>query len=222
MAVLTQIDFWHPRGGDRSRIGALLAALSRQVQLTLLCPTTLGQPAHQALAMHWPNLHVQVLNLPQQGSTVLARQEVRAFFTAHPHDACIFEFLSMGWLRSAVPPGVLTLIDTHDVTSQRDADLAVLPDSANRVLLTPDREAEQLRAFDRVTVICQPDAAVFTGWVGAERVLVVPHAQVLRPRSLRGVAQRLLFVGSFYGPNMALPATRRSAWLRPLKTLRLR
>ena len=92
MAVLTQIDFWHPRGGDRSRIGALLAALSRQVQLTLLCPTTLGQPAHQALAMHWPNLHVQALNLPQQGSTVLARQTIRVFFAAHPHAASIFEF----------------------------------------------------------------------------------------------------------------------------------
>jgi hypothetical protein len=201
--VLTDIDFWHRRGGDRSRIGTLVSALSRHVDLTLLWPTTFDDTARQALAMHWPGVRTHALNLPQQGSAAMARQAVRQFFVAHPQDVCIFEFLAMGWLRSAVPPGVLTFIDTHDVVSQRDADLSALQPSSNRMAMTAEREAAQLRAFDGVMAICAPDAAVFAGWVGADRVRVVPHIQVLRPRSLRPSANRLLFVGGFYGPNLA-------------------
>ena len=215
VSVLTDVDFWHCRGGDRSRIGSLLLALSRHVRLTLLWPTTLDDSALQALSLHWPDVQIHALNLPQHGSAGLARQAVRSFFEDRPQDVCIFEFLSLGWLRSAVPAGVLTLIDTHDVASQRDADLAKLNALSNRAPMTPKREAAQLQTFDGVIAINQLDALVFADWVGAQRVMVVPHLQALRPRRLRPVASRLLFVGGFYGPNLAgLTWLLREVWPR--------
>ena len=215
MALLTQVDFWLPGAGHRSRIATLVTALSRHVQLTVVWPTALDMQARLALSTHWRDVQVQALNLPLRGSTHHARAVLRAFFDACPQHACIFEYLSLGWLRRAVPPGVMTLVDTHDVVSLRDTELVALPQPLDRAVLSPAQEAAQLRTFDRVIAISQPDAAVFTGWVGAERVLLVPHPQVLRARPLRTVVRHLLFVGSSYAPNVdGLSWLLREVWPR--------
>jgi len=201
VALLTAVDLWLDGAGHRARIHALCEALSRHTQLTLLLPLAPTAEVRRLLAERLPRVQVCSLDLPASGSRAQALGALQAFFAAQPQQACIVEYLSLGWMRRAIPPDVLTLVDTHDVVSQRDAELATLA-PLDRPVLRPEQEAAQLRVFDRVIAISAADAAVFAGWVGPGRVLLVPHLQTLRPLSLRAQARRALFVGSAYAPNL--------------------
>jgi len=127
---------------------------------------------------------------------------LRRCFLARRTQACIFEYLALGWMRPAVLPGMLSLVDTHDVVSQRDAELHAMGAVLDRRVMSAEEEAAQLRAFDHVIAICRPDAEVFRQWVGHERVLLAQHAHPLRLQAIRPQLRRLLFVGNFYEPNV--------------------
>lgn len=201
VAMLTTVDFWRPGAGHRARIRALAAALSEQVALTVVLPTAQPEGVRAAIAAQLPRAALHTLDLPPRGRREDALATLAAFFRACPQHACIVEYLSLGWLRAAVPPGVQTLVDTHDVVHRRDAELLALGERLDRPLLSAAQESAQLRAFDRVIAISEPDAEVFRAWVGAARVIVAPHAQPLRPAPFRERLQRLLFVASAYLPN---------------------
>ena len=199
VALLTAVDFWRSGAGHRARIQALARALARHVELTLVLPTGVSAGVRSATAVPGAALHT--LDLPPSGQRHDALTAFAAFFVARPQHACIVEYLSLGWLRAGIPPGVLTLVDTHDVVHRRDAELVALGERLDRPLLSAAEEQAQLRAFDRVIAISEPDAAVFRSWLGAERVILAPHAHPLQPAPWRPDLRRLLFVGSGYLPN---------------------
>jgi len=58
-----------------------------------------------------------------------------------------------------------------------------------------------LQRFDRVLAICQPDADTVTRWLGAERVLLMPHAQALHSHPQRRKLRQLMMVGTSFAPN---------------------
>ena len=97
---------------------------------------------------------------------------------------------------------IQALVDTHDVASQRDADFLQLGHQPAWQTIDAAQERRRLAVFDRVLAICQPDADVFAAWLGAGRVLLVPHAMAENGQVLRAVAARILFVGSAYLPNL--------------------
>ncbi len=196
VTLLTTVDFWTPGSGHRARILSLVRYLSARLALTVLSPVRWPVDAADRCAAVAPHARLQSLDLPQRGSMPDALRALRRHFDAQPAQACIVEFLRLGWLRQAIPPGVLTLLDTHAVASEHDA--AVLGGSAFSV----EQERRRLQPFDRVMAICEPDAAVFRGWLGDERVLLVPHAHPVVPLPLRPHIEHVLVVGGDYAPNI--------------------
>lgn len=201
LALLTTVPFWFRRGGSHARITTLMQGLARHTQLTLVLPVTPDAAAQATLRQLLPAVRLHSLALPAQGSMADALAAFANFFREHPQDACVFEYLDLGWLRAAVPPGVLTLVDTHDVVSRRDADLVALGERLDRPVLSAEQERRQLLDFDCVLAICQPDADVFTQWLGPDRVLLVPHSHAACAWPAQPQGRRLLFVGSHYTPN---------------------
>ena len=202
VALVTQVDFWRARAGHHARILSLAQALAARVALTLVAPLPLDPATRARIRAAVPLARVHSLELPVSGARRDALKALRGFFDAAPQDACIIEYLVLDWMRAAVPPGVLTFVDTHDVVSQRDADLAAMGAPMNRSVLSAEDERQRLQAFDHVIAISRPDAEVFTQWLGAGRVLLAPHTHTLHPTPLRAEVQRLLFVGSVYAPNL--------------------
>lgn len=202
VSVLTTVPFWLQRGGSQARIATLTQGLARHTELTVVLPVAPDAAAQQALRQLLPQVHWHSLDLPPNGHMRDALAALAAFFATRPQDACIFEYLSLGWLRAAVPAGVLALVDTHDVVSRRDADLLALGERLDRPLLSAEQERRELLAFDHVLAICQPDADVFTQWLGAERVLLLPHAHPVCALPPREAGRCVLFVGSHYRPNV--------------------
>ncbi len=213
--LVTEVDFWNGGAGHRARILALVRHLNARFQLTVLLPPSIPDAQHARCLQMIPGLDLRSLNLPakvtmRQGLTAFAR-----FMAAEPVHACIIEYLHLGWLRAAVPVGVLTLVDTHDVASQRDADFMRAGRLAPWPMTSPEQERARLASFDRVIAISEPDAAQFTQWLGAARVLLAPHAHTLHPQPVHDNASRVLFVGSAYLPNVdGLTWLLREVWPR--------
>lgn len=201
VAMLTTVDFWRPGSGHRARILALVRYLSQHVHLTLVSPVALDAKALAHIECLAPAVQVHALALPQRGSMRDALLALAAFFRARPQRACIVQFLQLAWLRQAVPPGVLTLLDTHAVASDHDAALQSIGALPAGPTLSAEQEKQQLLPFDRVIAICQPDADTYTRWLGAARVLLAPHAQAVHRSALRHPIQQLLMVAGDYAPN---------------------
>lgn len=201
VALLTKVHFWRTGAGHRTRILGLARALSEGMHLSVVWPLALSDEDRAALAQALPGARVHALNLPPQGSADEARATLAHFFAARAHTACIFEYLDLAWLRPAVPPGVLSLVDTHDVVSERDAALQAAGVELGRQVLSSAQERARLALFDKVLAISEADAQVFSRWLGAQRVLLVPHAAELHHCPQRPALRRLLFVGSQYAPN---------------------
>ena len=202
VALVTEVDFWLAGAGHRARIQALVRHLSQHVALTVVVPLVLQGAQRAQIAAVVPHAGLVSLGLPAQVTLDAALTRLQAFFEHTPQDACIIEYLSLGWLRRAIPRGVLTLVDTHDVASSRDADFLRFGQQPAWPTIDAAQERARLSLFDRVLAICQPDAEVFAEWVGAERVVLVPHAVGQAPQVVRPVARRVLFVGSAYAPNL--------------------
>jgi hypothetical protein len=200
VTLLTAVDFWAPGSGHRARIATLVRGLAAEVELTVLLPTPAPAAAATYLATQAPQARLASLGLPPGGQIGPALARLAGFFQHHPQQACIVQMLRLNWMAAAIPPGVMRLIDTHVVASQHDAMLVqrgLIPGPA----LSAEREAAALRPYDRVIAICEPDARTFAGWLGAGRVLLVPHAPPLHASPHRPLARRLLMVAGDYGPN---------------------
>ena len=205
VTMLTTVDFWRPSSGHRARILALVQHLALHVQLTIVSPVAVETGTHAQLARLAPGVELVPLALPLRGNMRDALLAFNAFFRVRPQQACIVQFLSLAWMRQAVPAGVLTLLDTHLVAGQHDRDVQRIGMGIGAgpqgQAITDEQEAQQLRGFDRVLAICQPDADTFSRWLGAERVLLVPHAQALHAHPQRRELRQLLMVGGDYAPN---------------------
>jgi len=201
VAMLTTVDFWRHSSGHRARILALVQTLALHVELTIVSPVAFESGAHALVARLAPGVKLVQLALPVRGNMRDALLAFAAFFRARPQQACIVQFLSLAWMRQAVPIGVLTLLDTHAVAGQHDRDVERIGASPQGAAITDEQEMQQLQRFDRVLAICQPDADTFTRWLGAERVLLVPHAQPLHTHPRRRELRQLLMVGGDYAPN---------------------
>lgn len=202
LAMLTQVDFWVPSSGHRARMLALARGLARQVELTVVWPLALDGDERAAAEAALPGARWHALALPPRGSLEEGQATLAAFLRQQPQHACLFQMLHLSWLRPAVPRGVLTLVDTHVVVSQHDADLQAMPHGAPPKPFSAERERELLARFDGVLAIAPPDAEVFAGWFGPRRVLLVPHAVPVPPAlPLRDKARTLLVVAGDYAPN---------------------
>ncbi|MFG6417075.1 glycosyltransferase [Roseateles sp. DC23W] len=200
VTLLTTVDFWTPGSGHRARIDSLVRGLAGEVALTVLLPTPAPPAAAAHLAATAPQARLASLRPPPDGPRDLALARLNGFFAAHAQDACIIEFMQLSWMLPAVPPGVMRLIDTHAVASQHDAMLAqrgLLPGP----VISAAQERGLLAAYDSVIAICAPDAAVYAGWLGADKVVLAPHAQPLHSSPHRPEAERLLLVAGDYPPN---------------------
>jgi glycosyltransferase involved in cell wall biosynthesis len=201
VALLTTVDFWNPGSGHRARILSLARYLARHVELTVVFPVRLDPASRAAAAAAVPGARWHELALPQKGSMRDALLALAGFFRARPQRACIVEFLHLTWMRPAIPKGVLTLVDTHAVAHQHDADLQRITASASQPVMSIAQEQQALSHFDRVIAIAAPDAQVYADWLGHERVVLAPHAHPIRPLPLRAGVRDLLLVAGDYPPN---------------------
>lgn len=200
--MVTDVPFWTPGRGDSARIRALVQFLRTQVDLELFViavePAKAPALSRVSLPLGSERCPAWLAETPNPGllPAMLAQVARRS-----PLKACLFEYLRLGALRKALPPGVLALLDTHDLVSERGASFrsfGIEPPGD----LTTAAEYAAFREFDGVVLIQEEDYATVARQLGRERCVLAPHPVEMPRATIRPHARHVSFVASEAAPNV--------------------
>lgn len=197
--VLTRIAFWRLGAGERMRLLALMWVLPRLADVTVMHFGRIG-PADRKLL---DQLHVActLIEADPDVEVSVQRDGVRALCATHRFDACIVERIALDYLREALPAGVRTVLDTHDLESVKAESRAAVGASAVESAPGFEAEVEILRRYDRVLLIQADDHARVTPLLG-DKAMLAPHPVAFPRRPVRPDRRRLGFVGSAWIANV--------------------
>ncbi len=219
--LVTDIDFWQQSFGSHTRIIGILNALSDWAEVDVLVFRPVPPAAEAALRRLAPAVRVFTANdypkappvrRPPDSISGLAafsgkRQEgwvaaLAAHLAARPARAVIVEYLRLGYLLDAVPPGVLRVLDLHDVMAQRRISFAHFG-RVPSIVMPLSEEIRIIDAFDIAIAITAEDAAMLAPLLRRAMLVVTPHvgATATPPADQPGEAGRVLFIGADTPPN---------------------
>ena len=213
VAVLTDIPFWEPTLGSHARVASTLKAIDTWVNIKVFAFRTV----HDAIRRSFESLDIDaelvsyklwtettkpafiprlskyppLMAQAQSGWT----QAAFNFLKATRPNFVLIEYVNRSYLLDAVPAGTRTILDAHDVMSQRALSF-IHTDKKPGILLTAEQEANLLAEYSAVMAISPADVNAMRCGLGLKNVLYVPHAApAARLASVRPNARRLLFVG---------------------------
>ena len=194
--LVTGFPFWALGDGQRMRLLALVWVLGQHVDLTILY---LGQADQrdverlQALRVRGA-FHAMAAPSGPQAQV----QAVRRLCALHRFDCCIVERLSLDHVRAALPAGVRTVLDSHDLLTERNRSRAErgLPVDAT----TLEWELAAYARYDCVLMIQPEEHARVAPHLG-NRVILAPHPVNFPCRAVRARGCVLGFVGANNEPN---------------------
>lgn len=208
---LTDIPYWEHSVGSHSRIATLIAALADDHDVAVLNLHEDAPRAGEAIAMAVGA--ATVFTVPDLGEDDIAETEKAerrwpwfpvdgrwlAATAMHCNDwqpdIVVVEYIRLAYLLAAVPAGVLTMLDSHDVMSQRMALFATYGRTPS-ITISARNEAEILRRFDIVIAISRFDIHYMRDHLKISRLLYVPHVITPVAQRVTGSAdgQSLIFV----------------------------
>lgn len=196
---VTHDPFWRLGGGERTRNLALAWMLGQLFDLHLFCLAPVGDADHKRLA----GLRVSATLHPcVDAEPAAASRQLADIARAIDAQAGLFARLRLDFLADALPPGVLRILDTHDLVSDNVASRAragLAPWGG--VDLSFDEEMQRLARYDHVLLIQQDDARRVAAVIGS-RALCVPHPVMFARQPVRPQARVLGFVASGWRGNV--------------------
>lgn len=195
--LVTGFPFWALGDGQRMRLLAMVWVLAQHVDLSILYLGTAGAQDVKRLKELRVTGRFHAMNGPAGPEAQLAA--VRALSAEHRFDFCILQRLALDHLRQALPPGVLTVLDSHDLLSERTRSRIAqgLPGDAT----TLSWELAAYARYDCVLMIQGEEHAAVAPLL-RNRVILAPHPVVFPRRPVRPDGQVLGFVGARNDPNL--------------------
>lgn len=199
--LLTQATFWRVGAGRWTRLAALLPLLAADCRLTVaLCRPLATAPEAELLASLGATFTLLPMPATLAGDQAGVSHWIAQRFTADAFDVCWIDKTELSYLLPLVPPGVRTIVDTHDLLSQRGPSYAARG-LVDRSTLSEAQEREVLALYDRVICIQAEDRALVARWLGPERTLLAPHPVSPTRHPRRESARSVAFVASAWQTN---------------------
>ncbi len=203
LLVVTHVDFWRKGAGHRSRLSALLQYVRGQVEITVVYAGTLVSKDAGILKESYPWLHLVALE-PNRVISFKEHGELFEEFMKEKHfDIALIEYIEMSFVIPMLGDQTLTILDTHDLVSDRIQSFAENGIRYNGIMLSEEEELEIFNCFDKVLLINQKDYEKVAARIGFDTAMLVPHAATLNKRLPRSTVKNIGFVGSEYIPNVA-------------------
>jgi glycosyltransferase involved in cell wall biosynthesis len=213
IVMLTDIKFWEPTLGSHARVIAVLMAIDTIADLKVLTFNTVTpaiKKAFQKLKLSAELISYKNYERPS-GKTFKPRlskwaslhskakdgwtQAAFNFLNDIKPDFVIIEYADRSYLLDAVQPGVRTILDAHDVMSQRALTFARVGKIPS-IVLSAKNESELLSQYTAVMAISPHDADVMHSRLGLTNVLYTPHPTIItQPPVIRDFGRKLLFIG---------------------------
>lgn len=200
--MVTRIPFWLLGAGERMRLMAMVWILGSQTELTVLFLGAMGY--QDVLRLKQLRVNAEVLQLGPVASldqvAEAEREALHRLCRLKIFDVCIFQRIALNALLEVLPPGVRSVLDTHDLES---ANIESRRGQGQRVedSLTFAMELAMFSKYDRVLLIQPQDHALVSAHLG-ERAMLVPHPVSFPMVPVKSEGRRLGLVASAWAANL--------------------
>lgn len=192
VTLVTDIAFWERSYGSHTRIRGLLRYLAGHHDVTVFFLKPLAESELRAFAgLQLPGARIVCYEdflggegkVPKKLRQLSFFQSVadelvtglNTYLTTHPSEVVVFEYIRLAYLLDACPPNTQTVLDMHDVMSERMMSLASAGLKPS-IMLPMALEKRIFSAFDRVLAISRSDRAHVENVMQLNNVLYVPCA----------------------------------------------
>ena len=220
VVIVTDIAFWDNTYGSHSRIQGLARFLTKEHRLIVFYLKSLDARSQEGFAsLGLPRAQIvsyksysgrklafdkRLINLPfYKGKAVEDYcSSLRAFLDETRVDAVLFEYIRLAYMTDACLPGVATILDAHDVMSERTVSLRRAGLTAS-IEIDASLERLILCQIDRVLSISRRDHAYLNETFGLENSLYVPSTVPrVHRHKVSNNGKRLIFLGANSQPNI--------------------
>lgn len=192
VTLVTDITFWERTYGSHTRIRGLLRHLALHHDVTVFFLKSVTNKIQDEFAsLHLPGARLisykefsgKKKNVPK----VLRKlsffksapddfvSSLHAYLQRSPQEVVVFEYIRLGYLLDACPPGVKSVLDMHDVMSERMMSLASAGLKPG-IMLPMAVEKKILKFFDRILTISRADQRHVENIMELENAIYVPSA----------------------------------------------
>ena len=200
--IATDVPFWREGRGDAARIAALTAYLGQRFRVGVIyldLSLSGAEPTQREIVECSRRYRMMLVRLPATDKRLAHAGFAQLAAEFRPH-ACVIEHLRLSPLRHRLSPDVLTILDTHDIISDRN--LSFLSHGAVPAHeISRDVEFEIFAAFDKVLLIQAGDHRKAAGHIGEDRAILAPHPVQSRQLPARDKARSIGLIASSYAPN---------------------
>ena len=212
LLFVTRSAFWRPGNGDAARTVALIRALAPVCELTVFYAGLTDEAGRSAARADCAPYRLVWLDT-ERPEPQRVRDAMQELCRKVSPQAVLLSRLRFDFLREAIPPGVLQVMDTQDLMSDRTVSMG----RAGLKVADPidfEREVEILSRYDRVLLIQPDDCRRVAARLG-ERAMCVAHPVVLPRQPVRPDSRVLGYAASRWVANVhGLDWLLRAVWPR--------
>jgi glycosyltransferase involved in cell wall biosynthesis len=207
VAVATNVPFWRFGAGLCSRMIALLNYLSRHTQTTAVFGGAERDDDADLIKAHQFNF--EIVYLEKKGMSSIEEYSIKFsnYVSRQNIDVCIIEYLDLSFLLNYLPRDIRTILDTHDIISDRIKSFAEYNFTTNvwpsgTVVKNEAEEYDVFNSYDAIMLINNRDFDKVGSKIGYEKVILAPHPPAITKRAIRQKAVTIGYVASNYTPNV--------------------
>ena len=201
VTCLTQSPFWREGAGMWARVREMIRGLAAHSTLRVVMAAPLARrPLPDALAAlgHFEFHAPDATHITDEAALL---RWTRTALAGAECEVCWFDKTELSPLLALAPSGARRVVDTHDILSERWRSYSAFGVGGVAPLSTQE-EQRVLAHYDRVICIQKEDQALVSQWLGAERVLLAPHATSRHQQTLRETASAITFIASKWTTNV--------------------
>ncbi|MEI9919272.1 MAG: glycosyltransferase family 4 protein [Bacteroidota bacterium] len=199
--IVTRVDFWRKGAGHRSRLTSLINYIKDHFSITIVYAGIVNSRDSVILGREYPSIAFVPLEPNKTISFKEHGELFRSFIAGKHFDIALIEYLEMSFVLPMLGENTFTILDTHDLVSDRIESFNKNKLRYDSITLTYEEEISVFNCFDKVLLIQDKDYNKIGKQLGFDRTLLVPHAAALNKKILRNEVRNIGFVGSEYMPN---------------------
>jgi glycosyltransferase involved in cell wall biosynthesis len=202
LLLVTVIDFWKQGSGHRERVSSIIKYLQNEIQITVVYGGNFSEDDQFIVNRDYDNITIELLQTGTPFTYKEFSNRFELFVNNRFFNYVIVEYIQLSFVLPFIDPASITLLDTHDLTSDRieSFDKHNIPYSDIR--LTEPEEIEVFRCFDYIIVIKPCDKEKLGKRLARKKILTVPHPVTVSRKKLREKVENIGFVASAYAPNV--------------------
>lgn len=202
LLVVTFVDFWTSGSGHRSRISTLIGFLQTRVRITVFFAGTISATDSSALRERFPEITLEGAGTGPSLSYGAYSERFGDFIQGRSFDFVLVEYIELSSVLRFLPERTVTLLDTHDLVTDRIRSFQSTGLSYDGIDLTLEEELDIFGCYDYILLIQRNDWETIAQWMDEDRLILAPHPIQARPLALRQTVRNIGFVASGYLPNI--------------------